>query len=75
MIDRNVDSRARQRRHWPVTVRRLSDESSDDLSGVLTAEERIALVWTLSERMWELTGRPLPTYTRAEIPVTVKRLR
>ena len=30
-----------------------------------TAAERAALVAELSERLWAVTGRPLPTYTRA----------
>lgn len=40
-----------------------------------TAEERLALVNELSRRVWMLTGRPVPSYTRATIPVAVTTLR
>lgn len=73
MTDRDAARHARQQRHWPVRVRRLDADSSDDLTDAMTAEERIALVWILSARMWELTGRPLPSYSRAETPVAVVR--
>lgn len=32
------------------------------------------MVWELSARMWELTGRPLPSYTRGTMPGRVLRL-
>jgi hypothetical protein len=60
--------------HWPVHRYRPGEEPGDDLSGVTTAEERIAMVRILSERMWELTGQPLPNYTRATLPVRLTRL-
>jgi len=59
---------------WPVRRYRLGEEPGNDLSEVTTAEERIAMVRTLSERMWELTGEPLPRYTRATIPVRLTSL-
>jgi hypothetical protein len=34
-----------------------------------TPEERLALVHKLSEMMWTYTGRPLPAYSRATMPV------
>jgi hypothetical protein len=37
-----------------------ADREGDDLSGDLTAEARVDLVWTLSARMWELSG-PTPS--------------
>ena len=39
-----------------------------------TAAERLSLVATLSEAQWTQTGRPLPTYTRATMPVVVAAL-
>lgn len=62
-------------RNWTVRIQPLGADSSDDLTGVISAEERIALVWTLTERMWKISGRPLPVYSRAEMPVVVVRLR
>jgi len=61
------------RREWPVRIYRLGDEPPDDLSGVTTPAERVAMVWELSARMWELTGRPSPLYTRATMPGLVIR--
>jgi len=73
MSDSGAAARREARRNWPIRIHRLGEESSDDLSAVTTPEERLAMVWELSERMWELTGRPIPQYERAEIPVTVVR--
>jgi hypothetical protein len=64
---------ARRRRELPVRIRRLQEPDDDDLSGSLDAAERVALVWALSRRMWELTGRPVPRYDRAAMPVRVVR--
>ena len=55
----------------------LGDEPRDDphdLMARTTAEERIGIVRELTERAWRLSGRPLPSYSRAEIPVRVTRL-
>ncbi len=57
----------------PVRVYRLGEEPSDDLSAITTADQRLAMVWELSARMWALTGKPLASYTRAEMPVRVIR--
>ena len=64
----------RPRRDMPVRVRRLQDPDSGDLSAVLDASQRVALVWELSRRMWALTGRPVPQYHRASVPVRITRL-
>ena len=39
-----------------------------------TVEERLALVAELSEMMWARTGLPLPSYTRATMPVRLTTL-
>ena len=65
--------RAARRRTWGVQVYPLADQPGDDLSEATTAEERIEMVWELTARMWELTGRPRPSYTRATMPVRVIR--
>lgn len=59
----------------PARILRLTDRVEDDLSDSTTAAERFAMVALLSERMWELTGRPVPSYSRAEIPARVVRLK
>jgi hypothetical protein len=61
------------RRVAPVRVFRLRVESSDDLSSMTTAEQRLEMVIELPRRRWELTGRVAPSYARAEIPVRVLR--
>jgi hypothetical protein len=50
-----------------------SDEASDGrVAG--TAEERLELLKELSRRMWELSGRPLPSYTRSTMPFRLTTL-
>jgi hypothetical protein len=61
------------RRAAPIRAYRLGEEPTDDLSAITTAEQRLAMVAELSRRMWELTGRGIPTYERARIPVHVVR--
>jgi hypothetical protein len=66
--------KALDRRSWPVRVFRLGEEPRDDLSGSTTAEERLAMVWTLTLESCALAGLPLPTYARSETPVAFRRL-
>ena len=61
------------RAHWPVRVFRPGEEPGDDLSASTTPEARIALVWELSRRMWQLTGRPWPDTPRRNLPVHIIR--
>jgi hypothetical protein len=57
----------------PVRVFRLGSEPGDDLSRQSTAAERVEMVATLSQRMWDLTGRAVPAYARERMPVRVLR--
>ncbi|MCI0434609.1 MAG: hypothetical protein L0271_13360 [Gemmatimonadetes bacterium] len=50
-----------------------SEEASDARVGG-TAGERLALVRELSQRMWVLTQRPLPAYSRSSIPAKLTTL-
>ena len=50
-----------------------SDEAGESHVGG-TGADRLALVRTLSEELWARTHRPLPTYTRATMPVNVTTL-
>lgn len=50
-----------------------SDEAADARVGG-TVAERLALVGVLSRRMWDLTKRPVPTYTRLTMPVRLTTL-
>ncbi len=65
--------RSGARANMPVRAYRLGEEPGDDLSAVTTADERFAMVWELSARMWALTGKPMVTYARSELPVKVIR--
>jgi len=56
-----------------VRILRQGEEPGDDLSASTTPEERIELVWELSRRMWDLTGRPVPRPTRDQLPVRLIR--
>ena len=51
-----------------------SPEAGDARMGG-TVEERLAAVAELTAEAWRLSGRPLPSYTRATIPVVVATLR
>lgn len=62
------------RRDMTVRVVPLaSDEAGDSHVGG-TAAERVTLVGKLSEEVWARTRRPLPTYTRATMPVNLTTL-
>ena len=54
-------------------VYRLEDPPEDDLSSCTTVQERVAMVALLSRRMWEISGLPWPSYTRANLPVAIIR--
>lgn len=62
------------RRAVHVRLTTLDDPAgANGLWGPTTPEERIALLAEACHLGWELTGRPTPTYTRAEMPVRVFR--
>ena len=58
----------------PVRIYRLGEEPPDDWLASTTPAERFQLVTELSARMFEFSGGPAPSYTRASIPVRVTRL-
>lgn len=51
-----------------------SPEAGDSRMGG-TAEERLAAVAELTVEAWRLSGRPLPSYTRAAMPVVLTSLK
>jgi hypothetical protein len=59
-----------------MTVRIVPLGSAEAADGRVagTPEQRLELLRELSERMWALTGRPLPRYTRATMPVKLSTL-
>src|SRR6478752_4463534 len=64
-------ARTAARRSWPIRVYKLGEEPPEDLSATTTAEERLAMMWPLTLRVWAFTGRPLPDYPRSETPIRV----
>ncbi len=71
IMDRDHSAIPRDPTRWPVRVFRLGEEPGDDLSATTTPGQRLEMVWTLRDRMWELTGRPIPTYSRSEMPIKI----
>ena len=65
----------RNRRDMTVRLVPLDSREAGDARVGGTAAERILLVATLSEMLWAHTRRPLPTYTRATMPVAFTPLR
>ncbi len=57
-----------------VRVVPLSSPEAEDPRMGGTLEERVAAVTVLTTEGWRLAGRPLPTYTRATIPIVVSTL-
>jgi len=64
-------SRREERSRWPVRKYSLGAQPGEDLSRSTTAEERLAMMWTLALDAWALSGQPLPEYSRHEAPATV----
>jgi hypothetical protein len=50
---------------------RLGEEPMDDVLVSLSPDERLALVFELTRRMWQLQGSPPCPYSRETIPVRV----
>ena len=69
----SFEERKLARAAWPIRKIGLRDEELTDARDTSTVDERIALVWKLTRRQWAFSGRPIPTYTRAEMPGTVLR--
>lgn len=73
------DARARrERRLKRLQIERfdladMPDMPDDSLWSSTTVEERLGMMWPLAVRAWRLSGRELPSYTRAEMPGRVIR--
>jgi hypothetical protein len=65
---------SQKRREMTVRVVPLQSAAAGDGRVGGTADERLKLLEELSRQMWIQTGRPFPTYTRAEMPVRVIKL-
>lgn len=58
----------------PVRIVPLASDEAADAYVEGTIDDRLALVARLSRRAWATTGLPVPSYTRATIPVVITRL-
>lgn len=70
-MERDHSTTRRDPTLWPIRIFRLGEEPGDDLSDTTTPGQRLEMVWTLRDRMWELTGQPIPTYSRSEMPIKI----
>lgn len=70
-----VEPSARQtsRATWPIRKFRLGEEPPADLRASTTAEERLAMMWTLACDAWAVAGRPIPDYERSKAPIRIVR--
>ena len=67
-------ARAAARKGWPA--RRLSLEESgadDDLSASTSAAQRLEMMWALAMNAWALSGQPMPSYERSQMPGACRR--
>lgn len=58
----------------PVRIVPLASNEAEDAYVEGSIDERLALLARLSRRAWAATGRPIPSYPRAAIPVVITRL-
>ncbi|MEX0691636.1 MAG: hypothetical protein WD934_05295 [Gemmatimonadales bacterium] len=63
------------RSHMTARVVALSSPAAGDPRMGGTAQQRLAAVAELTAEAWRLSGRPLPTYTRATMPIRVATLK
>ena len=64
----------RKRQTMTARVVPLASDEASDARVAGTPAERLALVAELSRRMWAITKRPMPTYTRKTMPVRMTTL-
>lgn len=66
--------RAAARAGWPGLKSSLLEAPTVEALGTtLSPEQRLGLMWSLARDAWAMTGQPLPTYSRAEMPGRVIR--
>ena len=72
-MDSAREARRTARATWPVRKFRLEDQPWPDLFATTTADERLAMMWTLALDAWAFAGRAIPEYLRHRMPVRVIR--
>lgn len=66
-------ARAAARANWPIVVTTLQDQTDAAIVRHGTPGERIGMVWQITLDIGASSGRPLPDYTRANMPGRVIR--
>ena len=72
-MDSAREARRAARATWPVRKFRLEDQPGPDLFATTTADERLAMMWTLALDAWAFAGWTIPDYPRHRMPVRVIR--
>jgi hypothetical protein len=66
------DSRRGARASWPIRRFKLGSEPHEDLRTTTTAEERLAMVESLTSECWPMTGQTPDEYSRQETPISFR---
>ena len=69
-----AEERVLARKSWPVRRFTLGEEPVENLRATTTANERLEMLAELSAQAYALSGKPLPTYERAETPIRRRNL-
>lgn len=66
--------RAAARATWPGRVVSLQElQAEEDLSANTSVDERLGMMRELAEAAWALSGKPLPSYPRSQMPGRIIR--
>ncbi len=71
--ERTREQRRAARASWPVNAHPLGEEPGDTLLAATTVQQRLAMVWRLTQDAWASAGRRIPEYRRSEAPGRVIR--
>ena len=74
MLCGQISPMTKDRSHMTARVVPLEGDEAADGRVAGTAAQRLEILAGLSRRMWELTKRQSPTYSRATMPVRITTL-
>ncbi len=68
----SFEERAKARRHdpkqWQIRKSSVHDQLDSDQEDTRTATERVYAIWRLTQELWHISGRHIPTYARHNMP-------
>jgi hypothetical protein len=70
-MDESDDARRKRAEQRRSRITRV--EAGEDVPLPETGLARMELAWALTKAAWAMSGRPLPSYSRAEMPGRVIR--